>query len=567
MVCLVLLCVASLLISTQRSQPQAGLSLKSATNSNCSKPWFVTHDNETKCTCGSSLGGVITCSDSSVEIEPCYCMTVDEDTNKTAVGICPYACVEPCRWNPNPTLLNEGICSERWKRAGRLCSQCMDDHGPLVYSYNIQCTQCHSSVARDSIAVFIVTFILLTVFCLAIITLRISGAKPPISTFILVCQVMSGSQYILLTLAQSHYNSYASQTVHEICWKIFVTFFGLWNLDICRSCFPQICLSPNMTTLQAQLLEYVIAFFPLTILIVVFFSVKLYDRGYRIIFWVCRPVYSCFARLRRTIDVQTSLIDAFVTFIILSQNKIGYTSFRVLQPVNVYSPDGTYSVFVYIDPSIKYFGWDHLPYALPALAFVVVFILIPLLLLFLYPLRSFQTFLNNCQWQCSALHIFADTFQGCYKNGTNGTRDYRWFAGLHLLMRFVIVAFYDFTRYRQITSISMTIVLSFYMAVQAVLQPYKRHIHLKLDMMLLFGLLLWNTAVLVGSLTLDGGRLLQFVLHLILLVFGSLIPFLYFTGHIIYWLLVVKKLHRWIIVKLRTIFHSEDQIHLLDHTS
>ena len=269
MVDLVLLCVASLLLSTQ---PQAGQSLNIATKSNCSKPWFVTHDNETKCTCGSSLGGIITCSDSSVAIVPCYCMTVDEDTNKTAVGSCPYACVERCRWNSNRTLLNEHMCRKTWKRTGRLCSQCMDDHGPPVYSYGIQCTQCHSSVARDSIAVFLVTFILLTLFCLAIITLRISGAKPPISTFILVCQVMSGSRYILLTLAQGHYNSYASKRVHEICWKIFATFFGLWNLDICRSCLPQICLSPNMTTLQAQLLEYVIAFFPLTILIVVFFS-------------------------------------------------------------------------------------------------------------------------------------------------------------------------------------------------------------------------------------------------------------------------------------------------------
>ena len=37
------------------------------------------------------------------------------------------------------------------------------------------------------------------------------------------------------------------------------------------------------------------------------------------------------------------------------------------------------------------------------------------------------------------LHTFADAFQGCYKNGTNGTRDYRYFAGLCLLFRVVLL--------------------------------------------------------------------------------------------------------------------------------
>ena len=26
------------------------------------------------------------------------------------------------------------------------------------------------------------------------------------------------------------------------------------------------------------------------------------------------------------------------------------------------------------------------------------------------------------------MHTFADAFQGCYKNGTNGSRDFRYFA-------------------------------------------------------------------------------------------------------------------------------------------
>ena len=40
------------------------------------------------------------------------------------------------------------------------------------------------------------------------------------------------------------------------------------------------------------------------------------------------------------------------------------------------------------------------------------------------------------RWQF--LHTFADAFQGCYKNGTYSTCDYRYFAGLYLFFRIVM---------------------------------------------------------------------------------------------------------------------------------
>ena len=38
-----------------------------------------------------------------------------------------------------------------------------------------------------------------------------------------------------------------------------------------------------------------------------------------------------------------------------------------------------------------------------------------------------------------ALHIFADVFQGCYKNRTDGTNDYRYFAAFYLILRIIIL--------------------------------------------------------------------------------------------------------------------------------
>ena len=68
---------------------------------------------------------------------------------------------------------------------------------------------------------------------------------------------------------------------------------------------------------------------------------------------------------------------------------------------------------------------------------LTVFAILPTLLMLLYPTRTFQKCLNCCGLRCLPLHIFMDAFQGCYKNGTDGTRDYRYFAGLYLLFRFL----------------------------------------------------------------------------------------------------------------------------------
>ena len=52
-----------------------------------------------------------------------------------------------------------------------------------------------------------------------------------------------------------------------------------------------------------------------------------------------------------------------------------------------------------------------------------------------------QTF-GCCGRRWLALHAFADVFKGCYRNGTNGTKDCRYFAGLYLVLRVLMLAMY-----------------------------------------------------------------------------------------------------------------------------
>jgi len=108
---------------------------------------------------------------------------------------------------------------------------------------------------------------------------------------------------------------------------------------------------------------------------------------------------------------------------------------------------------VLLDPSLEWFGEKHLPFALPAIFILCIFVFLPALFLLLYPMKIFQKYLGCCGGRLLALHAFADVFQGCYKNGTNGTRDCRYFAGLYLVFRIVLLleySGYTFVFYKEI---------------------------------------------------------------------------------------------------------------------
>ena len=129
---------------------------------------------------------------------------------------------------------------------------------------------------------------------------------------------------------------------------------------------------------------------------------------------------------------------------------------------------------VYYDASIEYFSRQHLPFAVLAICVLLVFVVFPMILLLLYPMRSFQRCLGYCtriRWQF--LHTFADVFQGCYKNGTNGTRDYRYFAGLYLLFRTILlIAFISPASYRWLILTPFPVVASLLFAY---FRPYKNN--------------------------------------------------------------------------------------------
>ena len=81
-----------------------------------------------------------------------------------------------------------------------------------------------------------------------------------------------------------------------------------------------------------------------------------------------------------------------------------------------------------------------------------------------------------------------DAFQGCYKDGTNGTRDCRYFAALQLLLCLLFPLAFSLT-VELITSAFLSIVaLVLYIILFVIVQPYKKAVYNKTDIPLLIGL-------------------------------------------------------------------------------
>ena len=76
----------------------------------------------------------------------------------------------------------------------------------------------------------------------------------------------------------------------------------------------------DLTTLQTLALDYAIAIYPLLLVIIIYIVIELHARWYRVLIWLWRPFHRCCVRfmITRAMDIQSSIIKVFATFLLLS---------------------------------------------------------------------------------------------------------------------------------------------------------------------------------------------------------------------------------------------------------
>ena len=169
-----------------------------------------------------------------------------------------------------------------------------------------------------------------------------------------------------------------------------------------------------------------------------------------------------------------SLISSFATFLELAYARIFFISKGLLYYAHVQNNTGdTIATVLQLDASVHFMSEIHIPYVIIAILMSIIFVILPLLLILFYPTRWFQLLLGvvPCiNWH--PLRAFMDIFHGCYKNGTNGTKDCRYFAAFHFMFRIFILFPIDNHTYSSIRLVVVPIMLGF---LTALFKPYRNN--------------------------------------------------------------------------------------------
>ena len=439
----------------------------------CPTGFVPSHTIKDRCDCGVSFNTAVKCysSSNSSSLRGGYCMTYNETSKLTFVGSCPYGANQDTpNFDPLPKdvlQLNEELCGPL-NRTGLLCSQCQEGLGPAVLSYRRECLECMDEPYGWILYFFIATF-QMTILCLIVIIFRINAASPFLNGYVLAAQIITNDN-----------NNTPSQTDHVngILEHIIATCYNIWNLDLFTYGIPSFCIKEGMSTLTVVALDYTVALYPIFFTVVVYYCITLHDNGYRVLVFCWRPFRWCFARCRGTWKLKASVIHAFATFLLLSYSKLCSISFSLLLSANVRDICGGNDYKVYYDASYERLSKEHLPYVVLASIIIIIFVCLPALFILFYQNKVFQKCLNFCKFKCVLIHELANICQGCFKNGTSpGTRDYRWFAGLYLLLRILFITV-NHQKYYRLVLIVVSCIMS---ALIAVLRPYRVDFYNKID--------------------------------------------------------------------------------------
>lgn len=478
-------------LTTTASESQA----PGSANNSC-PPWFDHGSGGCYCRQASHHHTVL-CDEKerSIKVQTGQCVTRDDHINKTLLTECPYfskkspsneSICEHFRYTVPSTVsksdLNSFVCA-RFHRKGVHCGRCLEGYGPAPFlsGPNIPCVKCskHNYVWLAYLAMqllFVSLMYCASVFC------EIRGMASPLNVLAYFHQVVinaitsNGWQYAQLACRMD--------TLGPL--SVMITLYSFWNLDFFRFLLPPVCVSPSLSNADVLLFDYIVALFPILLTALCYFLIQLHDKGVCLIVTLWKPFRLLASRYKKDWNPRRSTLNTFITFLLLSYSKLLFTSANLMYGVPVFdnsdrkAPD---SPVLYYDTSMTYLGRKHTAYIAFALLIVVVFVILPPVLLLLYLTRCFKSCLERCGFRrWNALNIIVDVFQGWYRDGTNGTSDYRALSALYMLLRlgfaseFVLVFMFQYRT--QLNSFEWTLpslvhiaLGCFYLAAR----PYKRN--------------------------------------------------------------------------------------------
>ena len=324
---------------------------------------------------------------------------------------------------------------------------------------------------------FFAKYVPLIIFLITIILVDINLASGQLNTFVFFSQMLpslnlyAGRQIPIPDAAKPFVE------IYQLCYGVFhLQYFEL--LDS----FPRMCTYKSRSALTVVVIDYISAVCPIVIIFIIW--LVMYTSDYCIFTGkrnAVGKVAHCLRNIYRkvkpnkNISLSQSFFRGLVTFLVLSYTKFTLVTFTLLKPAYLSGPGGKhYDTVVNLDGTLEYFGHGHLPYAIPAILVLIFIVLLPLVILAMYP----------CVCTRLGVHIhkmmpFFDSLNGAFKLNCY------YFALLYFVYRLIIVAIFSFTpEVQQQYVLQQTLSIAI-LVFHVMKQPYRESMHNIVDLCLL----------------------------------------------------------------------------------
>ena len=422
----------------------------SSSNTSC-PTWFYYDKVTQQCKCGPTL---VECNQQErIAWTVCgYCVTYSGKEGQYYTGKCPFR----LRTNStdrifielptHPDQLNGAMCGPYYRK-GLFCGRCIDGHGPAVYSYDLKCTNCSAHSLGSGVGWYLLLeFIPITLFFLFVVIFRLNITSGPLLGYVLFCQV-----YTFIIDKNMFIYDYILSELNgglKILLQTSIVLCETLNLHFLKLVIPSFCISEKLSNVHIQLLSLVTVTYPVVLVIITFILIELHARNYRIVHILWSPFSFILKKINITTVTSDAVFHAFASCIFISSTNIVYVLFALTEMTNlklvVNSTVSSYRNTLYIDPTVVYWSSDHILYLLIAAIPTFFLVFIPSVLLCVYPTKMYG-YLSQCISSRKRLAItaFVEALHNCFKDGLNGSRDYRALAGVFI----VAVPVYTLTTY------------------------------------------------------------------------------------------------------------------------
>ena len=498
--------------------------------------WFTNAIDS--CKCGNELNGYVRCHQDILRVDVVVgsCMTLINN-NSVVAGSCQNAFMSNITSrvyssvSDDPAQLDSQFCAP-YNRRGLLCGECIDGYGPSPF-YSDFCANCSDLNLGAAIGLYLfLVLIPTTIFFCIVLFFHLNIMTGPLLGYIIFCQAHVITLSDNFFLIQSIGSYLPSPLLFIFRSSLFIS--SLWTLKFFQFNAPLFCISSKMTGIHIHMLSFITTLY-LQFLFVITYHIM--DCNVQFFTHLPRPgkiIFTYFTKINNKIAANHSVIRIFATFIFLSMAGIIYETFTLIDAIDVYHVNGSVALTVLNnDPTIIKHSGIHLLCMTSGLVLLFLLVLCPSLLLCIYPTRIYEKLSRHVSPRKRlVVKIFAETCHCSFKDGLDGTIDYRMIPSaiiltsipLAIVLPMVSNSFFSMgVRFFPTTiaclCVTLSLIISYIRPCKSLIMNMSLSFHATLMGLMAILLCLWEQNFLVNTEAVAIGlAILPFVPHILIIM-------------------------------------------------